>query len=49
LLFKSGLHLAYDGPATPTRRLMAEIAQAVRPKVINHDRDRRRDHSLVWL
>jgi nucleoside phosphorylase len=33
LLFKSGLHLDYDGPATPVRRLMIEIAQAVAPKV----------------
>ena len=33
LLFKSGLHLAYDGPATPVRKLMAELAAAVRPKV----------------
>jgi nucleoside phosphorylase len=33
LLFKSGLHLAYDGPATPVKKLMAEIAAAVKPKV----------------
>ena len=33
LLIKSGLHLAYDGPATPVRKLMAEIATAVKPKV----------------
>ena len=33
LLIKSGLHLDYDGPATPVRRLMAEIAQTVAPKV----------------
>jgi len=33
LLFKSGLHLDYDGPATPVRKLMIEIAQAVRPKM----------------
>ena len=33
LLFKSGLHLAYDGPATPVKKLMAEIAQAVSPKL----------------
>jgi nucleoside phosphorylase len=33
LLFKSGLHLAYDGPATPVRKLMAEIAASVRPKL----------------
>jgi hypothetical protein len=33
LLFKSGLHLDYDGPQCPVRRLMSEIAQAVEPKV----------------
>jgi nucleoside phosphorylase len=33
LLFKSGLHLAYDGPATPVKKLMAEIAQTVSPKL----------------
>ncbi|HTN71606.1 MAG TPA: hypothetical protein VMO00_11005 [Methylomirabilota bacterium] len=33
LLFKSGLHLDYDGPATPVRKLMAELVQAVQPKV----------------
>ena len=33
LLFKSGLHFAYDGPATPVKKLMTEIAQAVSPKV----------------
>jgi hypothetical protein len=33
LLFKSGLHLDYDGPQCPVRKLMAEIAQAVEPKV----------------
>jgi hypothetical protein len=33
LLFKSGLHLAYDGPAIPVKKLMAEIATAVKPKV----------------
>jgi hypothetical protein len=33
LLFKSGLHLDYDGRAYPVRKLMAEIAQAVQPKV----------------
>lgn len=31
LLFKSGLHLDYDGPATPVKKLMAEIYQAVKP------------------
>lgn len=34
LLFKSGLHLAYDGPATPLRKLVVEIAKAVRPKLL---------------
>jgi len=33
LLFKSGLHLDYDGPQVPVRRLMTEIAQAVEPKL----------------
>ena len=33
LLFKSGLHLDYDGPAAPVRRLMVEVVQAVTPKV----------------
>ena len=33
LLFKSGLHLAYDGPQTPVKKLMAEIAHAVQPKL----------------
>jgi len=33
LLFKSGLHLDYDGPAYPVQRLMEEIAQAVAPKM----------------
>ena len=33
LLIKSGLHLDYDGPATPIRRLVAEIAAAVKPKM----------------
>jgi hypothetical protein len=33
LLIKSGLHLAYDGPATPVKKLMAEIAAAVKPKI----------------
>ena len=33
LLVKSGLHLDYDGPQTPVRKLMAEIAQAVKPKM----------------
>jgi Papain family cysteine protease len=34
LLFKSGLHLDYDGPAAPVRRLIVEIAQTVAPKVL---------------
>jgi hypothetical protein len=33
LLMKSGLHFAYDGPATPVKKLMAEIAAAVQPKI----------------
>jgi hypothetical protein len=33
LLFKSGLHFAYDGPKTPVKKLMAEIAQAVSPQL----------------
>jgi nucleoside phosphorylase len=33
LLIKSGLHLDYDGPAIPVRRLITEIAQAVAPKL----------------
>jgi hypothetical protein len=33
LLFKSGLHLDYDGPGTPVFKLMGELAQTVAPKV----------------
>jgi len=33
LLFKSGLHFCYDGPAFPVKTLMKEIYQAVQPKV----------------
>jgi len=33
LVVKSGLHLDYDGPATPVKKLMAEIASAVQPKI----------------
>ena len=33
LLMKSGLHLDYDGPAYPLRKLITEIAQAVEPKL----------------
>lgn len=33
LLFKSGLHLDYDGPAIPVRRLITEIASTVTPKL----------------
>jgi len=33
LVMKSGLHLDYDGPATPVRKLMDEIATAVKPKI----------------
>lgn len=32
LLIKSGLHLDYDGPATPVKKLMSEIAATVKPK-----------------
>lgn len=34
LLFKSGLHLDYDGPAVPLKRLVGEIVQAVKPKML---------------
>jgi phosphorylase superfamily protein len=33
LLFKSGLHLAYDGPATPVFKLMKDLAYVVNPKM----------------
>jgi uridine phosphorylase len=33
LVFKSGLHMDYDGPAVPVARLMTEIAEAVAPKM----------------
>ena len=33
LLIKSGLHLDYDGPATPVKKLMTEIAQTITPKL----------------
>ena len=33
LLMKSGLHLAYDGPAIPVKKLMTQIAQTVQPKL----------------
>jgi nucleoside phosphorylase len=33
LLFKSGLHLDYDGPHFPVRKLMAELAATVRPRL----------------
>lgn len=33
LLMKSGLHLDYDGPAYPLRKLITEIVQAVQPKL----------------
>jgi Phosphorylase superfamily len=32
LLFKSGLHLDYDGPAIPVFKLMGELAETVAPK-----------------
>jgi nucleoside phosphorylase len=34
LLFKSGLHLDYDGPATPVKQLIAEIVDAVKPSLL---------------
>ncbi|MFZ3218154.1 MAG: hypothetical protein WA192_19015 [Candidatus Acidiferrales bacterium] len=34
LLIKSGLHLDYDGPQCPVKKLVAEIVQAVRPKLL---------------
>ena len=34
LLFKSGLHLAYDGPQIPLKKLVAEIATAIEPKML---------------
>jgi kumamolisin len=34
LLFKSGLHLDYDGPAMPLKKLIAEIVQAVNPSLL---------------
>lgn len=33
LLLKSGLHLDYDGPKTPLKKLVAEIIHAVQPKL----------------
>jgi nucleoside phosphorylase len=33
LLFKSGLHLDYDGPATPFQKLIDELATTIKPKV----------------
>jgi len=33
LLFKSGLHLDYDGPAIPVRKLMIELACTLKPKL----------------
>jgi hypothetical protein len=33
LLFKSGLHLDYDGPGIPVRKLMIELATTLKPKV----------------
>jgi nucleoside phosphorylase len=34
LLFKSGLHLDYDGPKTPLKRWVGELVAAVGPKVL---------------
>jgi nucleoside phosphorylase len=33
LLIKSGLHLDYDGPQCPVRKLISEIVQTVKPKL----------------
>ncbi len=33
LLMKSGLHLDYDGPAYPVRKMITEVVQAVQPKL----------------
>jgi nucleoside phosphorylase len=33
LLLKSGLHLDYDGPAVPVRKMIAELLQTVQPKL----------------
>jgi hypothetical protein len=33
LLFKSGLHLAYDGPKIPLNKLVTEITGTIKPKV----------------
>jgi len=33
LLMKSGLHLDYDGPATPVRKMIAEVVQGIEPKL----------------
>jgi nucleoside phosphorylase len=34
LLFKSGLHLDYDGPQTPLKKLVTELVDTVEPKVL---------------
>jgi nucleoside phosphorylase len=33
VLMKSGLHLDYDGPAYPLRKMITEVVQAVQPKL----------------
>jgi nucleoside phosphorylase len=33
LLFKSGLHFAYDGPATPLKTLVTELVTTIKPRV----------------
>jgi len=35
LLFKSGLHFAYDGPATPVKKLMTEMRWLSVPKFLS--------------
>jgi nucleoside phosphorylase len=34
LLFKSGLHLDYDGPAVPVQKLITDITNAIGPQVL---------------
>ena len=34
LLFKSGLHFAYDGPKTPLKKLVTELVTTIKPRVL---------------
>jgi nucleoside phosphorylase len=34
LLFKSGLHFAYDGPKTPLKTLVTELVDTIKPKIL---------------